>query len=259
MPSLPMNEGRSKGVRLAGRVRGLARAAGFLLALAQPGRAEGIGETYNQVIAEKGNPTGKIEGGGTVVLQYPLVTIKLRDGVVVSIKAVEARKAVPAPAPSSPSAPQSPAKAQGTSAKGIPALRAELQDTLRQVREIVNQPVTQVPISYGMAVAHFPVWFHDGAGMPNFDTDDVSTSQSTASYSDPRYEYATSALNPGIAFPLSEMAFNGATKIFYADRTLPKKKLSQQDLQEINRLYRIIGRDLQQLRALGESTSIDAN
>ncbi len=240
------------------RAGGLARVAGSILALltfAHTGHSEGIGDTYDHVIAEKGKPTGKIEAGSMVVLQYPDVTIKLRDGVVVSIKAVEVRKANPAPTP----APQSAANPSGSGAGGIPALKAELRATLQQVREIVNQPVTQVPISDGMAVEHFPFWFHDGAGMPNFDDDDVRTSQSRANYSSPRYEYATSPLNSGIAFPLSEMAFNGATKIFYRDRTIPKKMLTEEELLEINRLYRIIGRDLRLLRALGENPSIDAN
>jgi hypothetical protein len=32
------------------------------------------------------------------------------------------------------------------------------------------------------------------------------------------------------------------TKFFYLDRSLPKKKLTNEEMVEINRLYRIIGR-----------------
>ena len=40
------------------------------------------------------------------------------------------------------------------------------------------------------------------------------------------------------------------TKYFYTDRTLPKKKLSETELLEINRLYRIIGRCERELAKL---------
>ena len=37
------------------------------------------------------------------------------------------------------------------------------------------------------------------------------------------------------------------TKYFYTDRSVPKKKLTETEMLEINRLYRIIGRCEQQL------------
>ncbi len=233
-----------------------------LLSLCAPGRATEVGDTYDHVIGERGKPPGRMDGGSVVVLQYPNALIKLRDGIVVSIKAVAEQKpgAPPRPNPSAAASPQPAAtKPALPPAARIQQLKAELMRTVEQVKEIVNQPVTPVPLERGMAVAQYPFWFHDGAGTPNFDADDVRASQEVKNYSDPRYMYATSPLNPGVAFPLSEMAFNGATKIFYVDRKVPKKKLPETELLEINRLYRIIGRDLHELASLGESPTLQLN
>jgi hypothetical protein len=41
------------------------------------------------------------------------------------------------------------------------------------------------------------------------------------------------------------------TKYFYEDRSLPKKKLTEAEMLEINRLYRVIGQCEQQLARLG--------
>lgn len=48
-----------------------------------------VGETYDQVIAEKGKPTSFVEAGVLQILSYPDATIKLKNSVVVSIKAPE--------------------------------------------------------------------------------------------------------------------------------------------------------------------------
>jgi hypothetical protein len=37
------------------------------------------------------------------------------------------------------------------------------------------------------------------------------------------------------------------TKYFYTDRSVPKKRLTEAEMLEINRLYRIIGHDEEQL------------
>ena len=39
----------------------------------------------------------------------------------------------------------------------------------------------------------------------------------------------------------SDLEFNPMTKYFYTDRSLPKKKLQEYEMLEINRFYRIIG------------------
>jgi hypothetical protein len=62
--------------------------------------------------------------------------------------------------------------------------------------------------------------------------------------------YVTSDLNPGVVFIGSELEFNAATKFFYLDRSLPKKRLTEAEMLEINRLYRIIGQDKARLSKL---------
>ncbi len=48
----------------------------------------------------------------------------------------------------------------------------------------------------------------------------------------------------------SELEFNSMTKYFYTDRRLPKKKLTGDEMLEINQLYRIIGHCNDQLSDL---------
>lgn len=272
MPKLLKNDGGQVALGLiiyphilnspASHVRCMAKAACAIIALAaaaQMGSASAIGDSYEHVIAEKGKPTGKIEGGSIVVLQYPDVAIKFRDGVVVSMKIVEERIPEPMHEQASSATQQPAAKPPVSLTDGVPDLKTELRETVQHVRDIVNQPVTQVPRTEGMSLALFPYWFHPGAGTPNFETDDVRSTQDNSKYSNHRSEYASSPLNPEVAFLLSDMAFNSATKIFYVDRTVPKKKLTEQELLNINKLYRIIGRDLRLLKALGENPSIDGN
>jgi protein disulfide-isomerase len=70
-----------------------------------------VGDTYDQVIAEKGKPASHIEAGAMQILSYPDATIKLRNSVVVSIKAPEPVPAAgsvplaPRPSPAPVSAP----------------------------------------------------------------------------------------------------------------------------------------------------------
>ena len=92
-----------------------------------------------------------------------------------------------------------------------------------------------------------PGWFHDGAIKPDFNNVDVRASRET-SYD--KNQYVTSDLNPGVVFLAAELEFNPMTKYFYTDRSLPKKKLPEAKMLEINRLYRIIGRCEQELAKL---------
>jgi hypothetical protein len=54
------------------------------------------------------------------------------------------------------------------------------------------------------------------------------------------------------------LEFNAMTKYFYTDRSLPKKKLTEAEMVEINRLYEIIGRCEQQLDELERQHGFDA-
>ena len=122
----------------------------------------------------------------------------------------------------------------------IAALQAEMKDAVQKVEKIINQPVARLPRRQGMRVGEFkPGWFHEGAAKPDFNNVDVRTSRETP-YD--QYDYVTSDLNPGIVFVAKQLEFNSNTKYFYKDRSLPKKKLSESEMVEVNSLYRIIGR-----------------
>lgn len=82
----------------------------FFAAVARLLPAVAIGDSYQQVVAEKGAPAGKMQAGATQILRYPDQTIKLKDGRVVAVEAVNNR---------SPSAP-APATAAKTAAKAPP-------------------------------------------------------------------------------------------------------------------------------------------
>jgi hypothetical protein len=126
---------------------------------------------------------------------------------------------------------------------------AEMNDAIEKVKAIVNQRVTAYRQAPGMRVSTSTEgWFHEGATKPDFDTVDVRQTQELPYANKP---YVTSSLNPGMVFPGNELEFNSMTKYFYTDRTLPKKRLTDVEMQEINRLYRIIGRCEKQLNPVG--------
>jgi hypothetical protein len=124
-------------------------------------------------------------------------------------------------------------------------LEAEMNDAVSQVKQIVNQPVTSLPRTPDMQVATYrPGWFHPGAEKPDFNTVDVRTTQ-MGDYD--QHEYVTSDLNPDVVYLGHELEFNPMTKYFYTDRLAPKKKLTEEEMLEINQLYRVIGKCEQQL------------
>jgi hypothetical protein len=128
------------------------------------------------------------------------------------------------------------------------ALEAEKKAAIDAVIEIVNQPVEPLIRAADMPVSVYkPGWFHEGAGKPSFNDVDVRTTQDTH-YG--KHRYVTSDLNPGLAWRGPEVEFNSNTKYFYEDRSVPKKRLSEEEMVEINRLYRIIGRCEQELADL---------
>jgi len=117
---------------------------------------------------------------------------------------------------------------------------AQMNEAIDQVQNIINQPVTSITQDSGMQVETYsPGWFHPGAIKPDFNTVDV---RKTQQFPYKQYQYVTSDLNQGQVFIGSDLEFNPMTKYFYTDRTVPKKKLSEDEMLEINRLYRIIGR-----------------
>lgn len=121
------------------------------------------------------------------------------------------------------------------------AIEAEAARATQRVIEIVNQPVTHLPRT-SEATEFSPGWFHPGAIKPDFATVDVRQTQDLL-YA--KNSYVTSDLNPSEMFLGGELEFNAMTKYFYLDRTLPKKRLSEDEMLEVNDLYRAIARNNQ--------------
>jgi hypothetical protein len=129
-----------------------------------------------------------------------------------------------------------------------------MDEAILKVQAIVNQSVTHLKRTPDMRVSTYsPGWFHPGAIKPDFNTVDVRTTQHLDYDSSP---YVTSDLNPDEAFIGPELEFNPMTKYFYTDRSVPKKKLTETEMLEINRLYRIIGRCEQKLNESGNLESL---
>jgi hypothetical protein len=128
----------------------------------------------------------------------------------------------------------------------IVAVKAQKNDAIFKVEDIVNQPITHLKRTPEMGdVAYYDQgWFHPGAETPDFDHVDIRTTQQFV-YAGQKY--VTSNLNPGEAFLGSELEFNPMTKYFYTDRSLPKKKLTEDEMLQINQLYRVIGHCNEQL------------
>jgi hypothetical protein len=205
-----------------------------------------IGDTYQSVIAEKGPPKSQIQVGTVQLVGYPDVTIKFRDNVVVSIKAV-----VSAPAAISTPVPRISNQA-AQPVVSVDTLEAQLKDAVDHVNVIVNQPVSYVPRTqenWNQCAWFGGAYFHPGATTPDFANVDVRKTQETKNYDG--YAYASSQFTPDRAYIASDMAFNSMTKFFYQDRTVPKKKLTEDEMVEINRLYRIIAKCCAQLSQLG--------
>jgi hypothetical protein len=126
------------------------------------------------------------------------------------------------------------------------AIKAERETAIHQVEKIVNQTVPAYRVTDGMRYSVYkPGWFHEGAIKPDFNNVDVRTTRETSNYE--QNEYVTSDLNPGLVWRGRDLEFNPMTKYFYTNRTFPKKKLTEAEMVEINRLYRIIGKCENQL------------
>ncbi|HEY9154727.1 MAG TPA: hypothetical protein VIM69_06325, partial [Opitutaceae bacterium] len=74
-----------------------------------------VGETYDQLVTEKGKPKSQIDAGNVRLVTYADAKIKLRDNVVIAITPISAPTPVPqhsAPATSSSTGTEPPLDAQ---------------------------------------------------------------------------------------------------------------------------------------------------
>ncbi len=138
-------------------------------------------------------------------------------------------------------APLVPVLANTTPPDPLAAAQSEMNDAIEHVVRIINRPVDPLPLEEGPGVGHFsPGWFHEGAIKPDFNTVDI---RNTQEFPYDRFAYVTSDLNPGEMFPADDLEFNSMTKYFYTDRSVPKRRLTEAEMDEVNSLYRVIGRD----------------
>ena len=205
----------------------------LLLAVVPVAFAANIGDTYEQVIAEKGKPQSQVAAGSRRVLQYADMSVVLKNGRVATIRLADG--SVESSAQSESTAP----------ARKFASPKEEMDAAIARVKAIVNQPPPSQPADPGLPVSVYqPGWFHDGASKPDFNTVDV---RKTQQFTYAEHPFVTSDVCPGTIFPGAQLEFNPMLKYFYTDRTLPKKRLTSSEMIEINRLYRIIGRCEQQL------------
>jgi protein disulfide-isomerase len=101
----------------------------FLVAAFGAQAAVAIGDTYEQVIADKGTPGGKMNARGLLLLVYPEMTIKLKERKVIAIE-VPKEASVTTDAPVAETAP----KQIGTRFRSA-AWTTDYADALKQAKE----------------------------------------------------------------------------------------------------------------------------
>jgi hypothetical protein len=176
------------------------------------------------------------------------VVIKLSDNVVVSVRTTAAapKKDSGAAAAAAAAAPSPTPAAALTPQAQINKLVKQMSAAVKRVQEIVNQEVPSVPLDPKLSLMEF--YFHDGAAVPDFNTVDVRATRQTPYDA---HEYIRWKGRPDVMWADRELEFNPMTKYFYMDSTLPKKKLTEAEMLELNRLYRVIGQCTTQLSLLG--------
>ncbi|HEY1789517.1 MAG TPA: hypothetical protein VGJ73_15270 [Verrucomicrobiae bacterium] len=139
----------------------------------------------------------------------------------------------------------------------IAAFQLQLTNAWHRVEAIVNQPVQAYRRDPGYEVSVYGPggWFHPGAGTPDFNGVDVRKSQELT-YTSP---WVSSDVTPGVMFRGSDLEFNAATKLFYTNRDLPKKRLTESEMLQINSLYRTIGHCQSEINRLQPPTRVEAD
>jgi hypothetical protein len=218
------------------------RTLGCLLLAAVNAMATQVGDTYQQVIAQRGEPKSQIADGTSVLLIYADASIELKNQIVVSVDSLRAGSKMAPAAVASPRAIELP-----THEQMVADLKQQLSTAISAVQKIVNQPVASQPRTRKMEVATYPGWFHAGAITPDFNNVDV---RKTQQFDYDVHPFIASTSSPDVVYVGSDVEFNPMTKLFYTDRSVPKKKLTEAEMVEINRLYRVIGRCEMQLNQL---------
>ena len=122
----------------------------------------------------------------------------------------------------------------------VAALQLQLTNAWHQVEGIVCKPPPAYSREPGYHISVYGPggWFHPGANTPDFNRVDVRQSQE---FPYAGHEWVSSDASPTIMFHGSDLEFNAMTKLFYTNRSLPKRKLTEAEMLQINSLYRTIG------------------
>jgi hypothetical protein len=213
-----------------------------LLLCARAALGLAVGDTYDHVVAEKGDPKSQMQVGARRIVTYPDAVVKFDNDVVVSVRYV----APPTPTPEAETTPTPAPSAPDPDGIVAPTSVADamrrIDKAVARVRDLVNRPVESAPITpelRQMAGVFREGWFPQGAQLPAFSGADIRKSQDLSLYT--REEWCTSSLTLDRVFKESQCEFNPQTKFFYMDYSLPKKRLTDEEMQEVNRLYHQIG------------------
>lgn len=137
----------------------------------------------------------------------------------------------------------------------IAALQLQLTNAWHQVETIVNQPVPAYRRDAGYDVSVYsPGWFHAGASIPDFNRVDVRQSRELIYTA----QWVSSDITPTMMFHGKDLEFNAMTKLFYTNRALPKKKLTDAEMLQINELYRTIGHCQTEIAGLQPAPVVEA-
>ena len=99
-----------------------------------------------------------------------------------------------------------------------------------------------------MRVWEYDYWFRPGVDKPDFSTVDVRNTQQSPYDNE---DFVCLKAQPAIVWVGRDLEFNPMTKFFYVDRSIPKKKLTQDEMITVNKLYRVIGRCEKELAKSG--------
>ncbi len=211
-----------------------------------------VGQTYGQVIEQNGPPPGQMEAGSIRILRYPRQTLKLKDNVVIEVTAVapaRARDALPQSGGTDKSAPLTQLE--------IASIRLRRARTEERIRSLVNQPPPSLPRTVRMRVQSTSgAWYPETSAAPDYAQVDVRATQQN------NYDgkgYLATATDPGVVYLGDELEFNPVLNYYYVDRTLPKKKLTPAEMEQINALFREIAELDQQLKSPRPSSNAPAS
>ena len=211
-----------------------------------------VGQTYSQVIEKHGQPPGQMEAGSIRILRYPRQTIKLKDNLVVEVTAIAPARPRDAEKKAAPEA-GDPAKPTHLEIASIRLKRARTED---RIRALVNQPPPNLPRTVRMRVqTTAEAWYPETTTAPDYANVDVRVTQQKD------YDgkgYLANAANSGVVYFGDELEFNPVLNYYYVDRTLPKKKLTSAEMEQINALFREIAECDQQLKSPRPSSDAKA-